>query len=182
MLAVKSFYFMLPAYTANIFPVLSRGLLKSLSRPVDCGIRLRGKPLFGPHKTIRGVVVGVAAALITFQVQKSIYGIDFFRSISIVDYHSMYISYFLLPGLVLGCGALLGDMIESMFKRQFSINPGKSWIPFDQIDFIIGALLLISLIYIPSWKVIVMLLVLTPALHIATNHLAYYLKLKKEKW
>jgi len=39
-------------------------------------------------------------------------------------------------------GALLGDIVESFFKRRKGIERGKDWIPFDQLDFIIGVLFL----------------------------------------
>mgnify|MGYP006304289525 CR=1 FL=1 len=182
MLVVQAMYFMLPAYIANMFPVLAKNSMKCLDRPVDCGLKLRGRPLFGSHKTIRGLLVGVLAGIIVFQVQKWLYSIGFFQSISLVDYNEIYASWRLLPGLLLGLGALAGDMIESFFKRQFRIKPGRSWIPFDQIDFIIGALLLVSIVYAPSWQVILILMVLTPLIHIGANHLGYHLNLKKEKW
>ena len=39
-------------------------------------------------------------------------------------------------------GALIGDIIESFFKRRIGKNRGEDWIIFDQLDFIIGALIL----------------------------------------
>jgi CDP-2,3-bis-(O-geranylgeranyl)-sn-glycerol synthase len=45
-------------------------------------------------------------------------------------------------GFLLGLGAMAGDAAKSFFKRRLGIAPGHPWIPFDQIDFQIGALLL----------------------------------------
>ena len=55
-----------------------------------------------------------------------------------LDYGSAWI---ILVGGLLGFGALCGDSIKSFFKRQIGIAPGKSWFPFDQLDYLVGALL-----------------------------------------
>ena len=102
--------------------------------------------------------------------------ISFFKDLSILDY-----SNWLSIGFLLGIGAITGDSVKSFFKRRFNIKPGKPWIPFDQTDFIIGALLFISIIYIPELKIIIAALVVSFILHITVSHIAYYLKLRKVK-
>jgi len=61
---------------------------------------------------------------------------NIFAEISLVDY-----SNWLLFGFLMGFGALLGDMTKSFFKRRLGYAPGKPFIPFDQLDFVVGALL-----------------------------------------
>ena len=73
-------------------------------------------------------------------------------------------------------------MLKSYFKRKLNIKPGKSWIPFDQLDFIIGGLLFISLVFTPPTEIIIILLILTPFLHITTNHIGYYLGIREVKY
>lgn len=85
-------------------------------------------------------------------------------------------------GLLLGFGALTGDLIKSFFKRRLGFERGKSWFPFDQIDFILGAFLF-SIALVPfNWKYLVILLIITPAIHWATNYTGFKLKLKKEPY
>ncbi|MFO8016028.1 MAG: CDP-archaeol synthase [Candidatus Woesearchaeota archaeon] len=182
MLVIKSFYFMLPAYLANAAPVLTKNVLKSLARPLDMGHHLRGRPLFGSHKTLRGLLAAIVAGIVVFLVQVCLHRFPLFQGIELFDYSSFYSQYYILPGFLLGFGAIMGDLVESLIKRQASINAGGRWIPWDQVDFLIGALLLFFLIYIPSWKVIVILFVLTPLIHIGMNHLAFYLNIRKVKW
>lgn len=111
-------YFFLPAIMANLMPVFAAyyRILPSLDRPLDGGLTLGGQPLFGSHKTVRGLLVGVVAASIIGLLQGN-----------------------LILGAVMGLGALWGDTIKSFFKRQLNITPGARWSPWDQIDFIIGA-------------------------------------------
>jgi CDP-2,3-bis-(O-geranylgeranyl)-sn-glycerol synthase len=45
-------------------------------------------------------------------------------------------------GASMGFGALAGDAIKSFFKRQMSVPSGESWFPFDQIDYIVGGLIM----------------------------------------
>src|SRR4051812_27852644 len=45
-----------------------------------------------------------------------------------------------LLGAWIGLGALSGDLVKSFAKRRRGILPGQAWIPFDQIDWLLGAL------------------------------------------
>lgn len=182
LLIIQSLYLMLPCYLANSSPVLSKNMLKSFAKPVDFGVRFRGKPLLGTHKTWRGLLFAVVVGMAIFFIQKILYRYAFFQNLSIIDYNIFYSRYSVLPGFLLGFGAMFGDMVKSFFKRQFDIKAGDRWIPFDQIDFIIGALVFLSFIYIPSWQAVLILLIFTPLIHITANHVAFYLKIRKEKW
>jgi CDP-2,3-bis-(O-geranylgeranyl)-sn-glycerol synthase len=83
---------------------------------------------------------------------------------------------------LLGFGALAGDSIKSFFKRRVGVKPGKRWFPFDQIDFVIGALAFASIVYFPGWKNALIILLISLAGHVLVNHSAYYLKIRGEKW
>ncbi len=136
-------WFFLPAGLANAAPVLANKF-KAFSYfdfPLDGKKSFRGKRIFGDHKTLRGLIAGVLTAIIIVCFQMLLYNnFEFFRTISrSIDYSQFEV---LLLGFALGFGALAGDAIESFFKRQFSVASGKNWFPFDQIDFIVGGLLL----------------------------------------
>jgi CDP-2,3-bis-(O-geranylgeranyl)-sn-glycerol synthase len=171
-------YFMLPAYIANMAPVLTKGILKKLAYPVDFGAKFRGKPLLGKNKTWRGLIMGVMAGALVFLAQRWLYQFQFFARHSLIDYSSAAVWI----GVLLGFGALAGDMVESFFKRQTSRKPGKPWIPFDQVDYTIGALLFVSIMYFPGWVQSLVLVLASVLLHIGANHFAYYTGIRKEKW
>ncbi len=135
-------WFFLPAGIANSSPVIANKipLLKNLGVPIDCGKTFRGHRIFGDHKTLRGFIVGVLSGFIIACIQMFLYN-NFVWIVEIsgsVDYSQPIV---LIMGSVMGFGALAGDAIKSFFKRQVGIKSGKSWFPFDQVDYIIGGLL-----------------------------------------
>ena len=180
MFILEALYFFLPAYIANMAPVFAAKLLgKRFELPIDNGKMFRGKRVFGDHKTWRGLISGILVAVIVVYLQKHALTIPFLNSISIVDYNSINLT---LLGILFGAGALIGDAVKSFFKRQRNINSGGKWIGFDQLDFVIGGLLFVSFIYIPSMKYIITLLVISPLLHVLVNIIGYHFKLKKNPW
>ena len=180
-LIIQTLYLFLPALLANMTPVLVKNILKPLAKPVDFGRTFRGKRILGDHKTFRGLICGIIAGVLITGLQKVLFvyaPFEWLKLLSIIDYEQIN---FVLLGFLLGFGALFGDMVKSFFKRQFNILPGKPFIPFDQIDFLVGAILFLSIIYIPSWQMIIILLVLGMLLHFLTNIIGYLLKINK-KW
>ncbi len=172
-------YFMVPAYFANMAPVFARGSFKELKVPLDLNTRLNKHRIFGKNKTFRGLFFGIILGVITAFGQYLLYNFDFFRLISLIDY-----SNWLLIGFLFGSGAIFGDLVKSFFKRRFDIKPGKPFIPWDQLDFVIGSLVFIypvSRLWLPFDKILA-ILILSFVLHIIVNHVAYYLKIRKEKW
>lgn len=135
-------WFFAPVGIANASPVFANRVpvLQKLGMPIDGGRTFRGKRIFGDHKTVRGLMAGTLFGFLTTALQMLLFNnFSFFESVSgSVDYSSPIV---LLMGAALGFGALAGDAIKSFFKRQFSVPSGQSWFPFDQIDYIIGAIL-----------------------------------------
>ena len=179
MLAWKSIYMMGPAFFANMAPVFFRKV-PFLNYPIDFSMRWKSKPLFGSHKTFRGFFFGILLAIILVYIQELLfYNYSYFRSISFIDYPS---HNFLLLGFLIGFGALLGDTIKSFLKRRFNVRPGARWFPWDQVDFIIGSLLFLCIIFVPPWQAALFLLIATPLLHIIVKHIGYYLKIDNARW
>jgi CDP-2,3-bis-(O-geranylgeranyl)-sn-glycerol synthase len=157
----QALYFILPAYCANAIPVLFGGGL-----PMDFGRNfIDGKPLFGSHKTFRGFFSGLLIGTLIGIAQSNL---PFFQPPH------------LLVGFVLSLGGLIGDLIHSFVKRRLSIPPGGSFPVADQLDFVVGALLFSLLISPPSLSVALVILVVTPPIHLLTNYVAYRLGIKKE--
>jgi len=162
---------MLPAYFGNMAPVIMKNHFKFLAVPIDKSFP-GSTSWFGSHKTWRGLFLAPVFGVITAYLQ-FVFNIS---SLNLIDY-----SHWLIIGVLLGTGAILGDLIKSFIKRRLKIAPGKKFIPFDQIDFVMGALLL-SWYIVPSLKVAVTLLIISPLLHIIVNHIAFYLKIRGEAW
>jgi len=58
------FYFMLPAYFANMAPVIMKNIFKNLAFPIDLNKKINNKPIFGKNKTFRGLFFGILFAII----------------------------------------------------------------------------------------------------------------------
>jgi len=173
---LKAVYFMLPAYFANMMPIFSKRI-NFLNYPVDFNKKLFGKSILGSHKTYRGFFFGIIGAIVIAYVQFLLSRFTLFSNISLLDY-----SNWLVIGFLIGFGALFGDSVKSFFKRRVGVAPGKPFIPWDQIDYSVGSLLLISIIYIPSWDLVIAVIVINFILHITANHIGYYIGIRKVKW
>ena len=172
----KCFYLMLPAYFANMAPVMVKKI-NLLAFPIDFNRQISNKPILGKNKTFRGLIFGVIFAIIVAYLQFLLYNVGLFRNISFIDY-----SNWALFGFLIGFGALTGDLIKSFFKRRIGLKPGTEFVPFDQTDFVVGALVFIMPIFYLTLKIFIVSLLLSFVLHIIVNHLAFYLKIRNEKW
>jgi CDP-2,3-bis-(O-geranylgeranyl)-sn-glycerol synthase len=156
--------FMLPAYAANMAPPLVR-FWKGWNPPLHRG-------LFGDHKTVLGIVAGVAAAVATAWAE-SLLGAP-----ALATEPGRWLSL----GLLLGAGAMAGDVTKSFFKRRLGIAPGGRWIPFDQLDFQIGALLFAGHRARLDWLDVAVVLAGGFLGDLAVNRLAFRLGLKETPW
>lgn len=174
-------YFMLPAYFANMAASLSKKLkfLKPLEAPIDFGETLEGKPIFGSHKTWRGAIFGLVVGMLIAWFQLYLYQFDFFKEISFFDYRGINIFIF---GFLFSFGDIAGDLFFAFLKRRKGIAPGKTWIPFDQINYVIGSFLFLTPYLKLEFKIWISALVLTFFLHILTNLIAYFAGWQKNKW
>ncbi|MFH1682662.1 MAG: CDP-archaeol synthase [Candidatus Woesearchaeota archaeon] len=168
-LVLQTMYFFLPAYFANMVPELLKWL-PFLDYPI-------WEKEFGKNKTWRGIFFAVLVGTLTFLLQKWLYQFSFFNDLSIID----YAGFSLMLGLLLGLGAILGDLVESYFKRGVKIDPGQPWIPWDQLDFVLGALSLSLLIYVPKIEVVLVILIVSPLLHLLFCRIGYWLKIKEKR-
>lgn len=97
---------------ANGMPILARDLCgERLGYPVDGGYVWRdGRPLLGPSKTIRGVVVAIIASSVL----------------------APWVGLPLRIGTLIGCWAMLGDLVSSFLKRRLGIRSSDSALGLDQ--------------------------------------------------
>ncbi len=152
--------FIFPAYCANGAPVIGGG-----GRPMDFGKNFfDGKRLFGAHKTFRGFFFGLAIGFLVGLIETLIFGFSLWLAV-------------LAP-----LGALLGDLTGAFLKRRLNIPPGGLLPVVDQIDFVVGAIMFTLPLGIITWQIAVLVLVITPPIHLFTNFIAFKLKLKKNPW
>lgn len=139
---IVALWVFLPAALANASPIGVAAMpgLRRYTAPMDFHKEYRGIRLLGPHKTWRGIITGVITATVVVWLQQLAYqryGWAVTAS-GPVDYSTLPVW---LVGPLFGLGALLGDALKSFFKRQRGIPSGETWLPFDQLDYIIGGLL-----------------------------------------
>lgn len=161
--------FFLPAGVSNMTPILSSKLpyLRNWNTPMDMGKSFHGHRIFGNNKTWRGLLTGVVLGTLTGYVLSQTY---------FTDYNAVL---FTLMSASMSLGALLGDAVESFFKRQRGIQSGQPWFPFDQTDYIIGGLLFtLPAAILPVWLVF-WVVVLYFGLHLVSSYVGYRLGLKE---
>jgi len=160
--------FFLPAGVANATPVVANKipLLRDWHTPLDFGVSLHNKRLLGKNKTWRGLLTGSVIA-----------GFTALALSPIVHYDTSLPGVFGL-GFIMGFGALFGDAIESIIKRQKGIAAGHSWFPFDQIDYIIGGLLFLAPFSSLNWANVGLIFMVFFGLHLVVAYIAYLLGLK----
>ena len=170
-------YFFVPAYLANMAPVLVQGHLVRLDRPLDGGRMLWGERMLGAHKTWRGIVAGVVVGFAAFVVQRALYDAGWLRALAPVDYATLPLS----TGLALGLGTGVGDAVKSFFKRRIAIAPGEPWVGFDQLDFMVGAWLFAAPLYAAPVLPFLLCLPIVVCGSIAVTLVGYELGMK-ESW
>jgi CDP-2,3-bis-(O-geranylgeranyl)-sn-glycerol synthase len=168
-------WFFLPAGIANVTPIFAAKTpgLKRLSAPIDFGKHFRGKRILGNHKTWRGLITGITMAVLVAGLEGLIY-----RHINNQQICDMIYPPGLKLGFLLGLGALLGDMAKSLFKRQFNVKPGRSWFPFDQLDYIAGGLLFSAIIVRLTLLQYAWIIAVWFGMHLVSSYIGYRLKLK----
>ena len=172
---------MLPAYIANMMPVFFSHLRmgRILDGPIDLGRKYKGVRIFGDHKTVKGFLFGTLFGVLTCLVQFWIFDAGYLQDLSVINY--TYYGAVAMGGL-LGLGALVGDSVESFFKRRIGVAAGGSWPVFDQIDFILGAVVFVSIVIEFPLDILIAILVVSPILPVLANIIAYFLKIKKVWW
>jgi len=85
-------------------------------------------------------------------------------------------------GVRFGIGAMAGDAVKSFFKRRVGIRPGQPWIPFDQLDFIVGALALVWPVSDLSWWDVPLILTFSAGGHVVVNHAGFWLGVRQSRW
>ena len=140
---LRVLWLFVPAYVANMAPVLVQGHFERFATPIDGGRSFRGRRILGDHKTWRGLLAGIVAGGLVYELQRLLHTSGALPGLVLID----YVDHPLLPGLLMGLGAGVGDAVKSFFKRRVAIPPGASWPVFDQLDFFFGSYALLALVH-----------------------------------
>jgi len=126
------------------------GWLSGFARPIDAGVKLRGRPLFGPNKTWRGVIAVALGTAGGVGLQMLLHRADVARGAELLNYIDPWV---LVLGFAIGAGAMLAELPNSMLKRQLGVAPGAAGkkisgaflYVLDQIDMLVGVWVVLGL-------------------------------------
>ncbi|UNQ72488.1 CDP-2,3-bis-(O-geranylgeranyl)-sn-glycerol synthase [Infirmifilum sp. NZ] len=165
---VDAIVWILPAYFANGAPVLTVHVIRRAGyrpHPLDFGATFTdGRRVLGDNKSIEGFLGGVAA------------GTAGGALLQLFGLHD------LLSAFVMSIGALTGDLVGAFVKRRLGLRPGDPAPLLDQLDFVAGSVLAYWLYKPPPLEYVVVVVVLTPLIHLVTNAVAYVLGIKDRPW
>ncbi len=160
----------LPAYFSTFltFWAVKINFLKPLAIPLDLNLAwIDGRRIFGNSKTFLGFIAGVTVGIIVG------YLISLMANVFSTTHEAVFF------GFLAGLGAMVGDLIRSFFKRRIGLKSGETWFIFDDLDFVVGALLFLGIYINFPTTFIVLVLAGTLSLRILTNSFDFIFKLKK---
>ncbi len=164
-------YLYLPAFVANAAPVVFARVpvMRRWNQPIDA-------QLLGKNKTMRGFFFSPLVAGFVGILQ---FALNFLPQVSRFSLIHPSLLGALFVGMLLGLGAMLGDVLKSYFKRRIKIAPGKAWPVIDGIDYMVGALLLFAPYYVPTIDGMLFLLFVGPLASLLANTVSYCVGWKK---
>ena len=157
-------------------------LSRRFSRPIDGGKTFRGRRVFGEHKTLRGFIVMIPAAAISFVALAAAAGDPAAAGLwplTPLGYAGL--------GAFAGFGFMAGELPNSFIKRQLGIRPGEcprsraaasAQFVADRIDSGLGMLLAASAIVTIPAMTWLLVLAIGPSIHWAFSVLMFHLGLK----
>ena len=83
---------------------------------------------------------------------------------------------------MIALGTVLGDLVGAFLKRRIRIKPGSPLPIVDQLDFVFGGLLLGQVFFQMNLLSILVVILVTPPIHLGTNYGAYLLGIKRTRW
>jgi CDP-2,3-bis-(O-geranylgeranyl)-sn-glycerol synthase len=158
---------------------------RPLSIPLDGGLRIRGRRVFGENKTVRGFVVMIPAAAASFWALSIL--VSTMAPAAASGLWPISSRDYALLGAWAGLGFMLGELPNSFVKRQLDVPPGQpprgriaAVVSFlvDRLDSITGALIAITLTAPTPWMTWLFVILIGPAIHLAFSVLLYRLGVK----
>jgi CDP-2,3-bis-(O-geranylgeranyl)-sn-glycerol synthase len=147
---------------ANLVPILTARVLgRWFAVPLDGGLILPdGRPLFGPGKTLRGVLASIlctagAASLLAMDAAL---------------------------GAALGAGAMGGDLLASFCKRRLGLTAHARAVGLDQIPEVLLPLLLLRPWLSLQWREVGIVVVVFVLLDVLVSRVLFALRIRKRPY
>ncbi len=144
---------------ANTMPIAARKIFgQRWEYPVDMGIRWAdGMPLFGPHKTWRGLVA----------------------SLAVTPLFSMFTPAGPVNGFLVALLSMAGDLIASFIKRRLKLRSGARAVGLDQcVEAMLPLVFLRNQLFL-SWQEIAVITILFAAVELVVSPLLYRLGIRR---
>ncbi len=160
-----------PIWMCNMFTSFCGKLNFCPNAPVDGGKTLKdGRRLFGENKTWRGLIggsiIGILIGVLIWYLNTLYSFFDF--------------SYPFFIGVPMVIGDHIADLLGSYIKRRLDIKPGGTIPLYDQGSWmVVGILLALPFTSPIPWAYVLIIIILTPLLHILLGFVSMWLKIKK---
>jgi CDP-2,3-bis-(O-geranylgeranyl)-sn-glycerol synthase len=156
-------------------PVLRWDLLRGLKRPLDGGATWRGRRLLGDNKTWRGalcMVLGCTLAAL------ALWQWPWWREVLPGELQD---AGPLLVGALVGVGIVLGELPNSLAKRQLGIAPGTqrrgaagwAFVALDQFDLVLGVYVALLPVWAMPAEVLAAAIAAVTVVHLVINVIGY---------
>ena len=169
---LETLWFFLPAFVANQFP----GHGARWNVPGQFPISRRW---LGENKTWAAYYMAALASAFTFLCEQAMTDLNVLWGwyVSSNPLESIWI------GALFGIGAVFGDHVKSFVKRRLGIASGAMWWPFDQLDYVFGALLFVYPVsgWI-GWEQFWILITVALVGHLIVNWIGYKIGHRKTWW
>jgi len=180
---------------AIVVPYFLAGIVQTLflksrvsdrfTTPIDRGLTFMGERLLGDNKTLKGFVVMIPATTLSFWMLGLMMVPHGESSLGVWD---LTVEEWTGLGFASVLGYTLGELPNSFIKRRLGISPGGAptdsglrglFLVIDQLDSIVVALLVISLLVPTSGAFWMASLVIGGLLHYGFNWVLYWIGLKE---
>ncbi len=152
---IKAAFLLLAMKTAGAVHViwLRSALSRRFSWPIDGGLMLRGRRLFGDNKRVCGFMVLPPTAALSFTILGG--SRDMLLGDLALDLWALTAWQFAGLGLACGLAFMLAELPNSLLKRQLGIAPGEAptqprlrplILLLDRYDSVLGVLIVLSLL------------------------------------
>lgn len=185
---VKAVFLLVGMGAAGVVHVLwmRTSLARRCAWPVDAGLTLRRRRLFGDNKRVSGFMVMPLAAAATFLLLGT--WSELLPQAVKEGLWPLSGRQYAVIGFCCGAAFMLAELPNSLLKRQLDIAPGE--VPektglrlmvliLDRLDSVLGVLLVLSLLVPVPAATWLLLLVLGPLLHAGLSSCMYLMGLKK---
>ena len=157
----------------------------TLAIPLDGGLMLRGRPIFGENKTVRGFVVMIPAATVAFAILAALISVP--TGVPPATLGQLTPAGYAALGAWAGFGFMAGELPNSFVKRQLGILPGQApssrltkaiCFTIDHVDSILGMLAAVSVAVPTPLTTWLWVLILGPSIHLLFSWWLYRLGVK----